>query len=586
MLAVKHLAQSTYWMKHAALLAVFVFFAYTAGHPQTLLFTVYVGAIAFIVWSEHRLKANLTRAATASILTLGLSAIQLIPSLLFMLNSTRASLSFDNAATGFALSDIALLALTGVFNVWQPLYVGIATLVFAALFFRLQWNANRSFQFNRDRWMWLGVGIGALILSFGANAFGFELAYLAAPGYRQFQHQERHALVIVFVLSALGAFGIHSLSEPLSLRSFARLRSIGRWLLIASLVAFCVILAIKIFGSTIEPPRPNIDTIASRIALMSLALFGFAALLFWRIRFAHRNSIWAIASLGLLVFDLFTANRFSATQKLTDPFPKSPLLIPILESSSHPTSRIFNHFGLALNAACVNNLNEIGGGSPIVTRDYKTFLERTPEDVLMKLLNVRHTITWRGAVTTNEGKTIPWFLLARDSFEGKQASTYRLDWQPIEVKAVWVVSTLTKVNDIDQVYQRMGENNFDPLSEVVVLDTDAPNVISLPFGKGSADVEGKSNGYMKIMANVDAPGIVVVSEAFHPNWTATINGRELKPFKVNGAMLGIAIPAGASSIELSYRPIDFYIGTGVSLFTLVVIFLLRVISRRALSATN
>ena len=192
------------WGLRAVLLAILVAVAYTAGHPQTLLFTIYAGAVAYVYWSvKYRLgwKAALARGTLAAAMALGLAAPQLIPSLSFMLASTRAALPFDKAGGGFALQDIALFALTGVINVWQPLYVGVATLVLAGAAIA----AWRFTQPRHDTWLWLGIGLSALALGFGANALGFDLAYLLAPGYRQFQSQERHALVVAFALSTLGA---------------------------------------------------------------------------------------------------------------------------------------------------------------------------------------------------------------------------------------------------------------------------------------------------------------------------------------------------------------------------------------------
>jgi uncharacterized membrane protein YfhO len=49
---------------------------------------------------------------------------------------------------------------------------------------------------------------------------------------------------------------------------------------------------------------------------------------------------------------------------------------------------------------------------------------------------------------------------------------------------------------------------------------------------------------------------------------------------VNGALLGVPIPAGASSIELSYQPTELIAGAAVSTITLILIITLLIISSR------
>lgn len=578
LLALRQLATQPRWMPAAALLAVLVFCAFTAGHPQTLLFVVYTGAVAFSfwIWQAHRgegraalLKRGVTRGGVAALLAVGLSAAQLIPTLSFMLASTRASLTFAQAGRGFALHDIALVALTGVINVWQPIYVGIAPLVLAGVAIFASARAARG---RRDVWLWVAVGLGALVLSFGANAIGFDLAYLLAPGYRQFQAQERHAVIVTFALCVLAAYGMDALLRPLRSRVRSRLRRAARGLGLWGAIAFSgligLLIAQRLAG---EPVQATLSTLADKLALIVLGLLGTATLFAWRARLgATPRWLWGCALLGLVVFDLFSANRYTATQPPAEPFPPNPLMAPIGPTQQpNSYSRVYNHFGLPLNGACIAGLNEVGGGSPIVLRAYKSFLDNAPEDVMVKLLNARHVVTWRGAMETPEGVMIPWFLLARDTFEGKEASTYRLDWEPQTFNGAWIPRQITGVSSEAAMYGRMRAPGFDPFGEAIIVH---PSDDWRSRGaNGSAAIEGKSPGYIKVAASADAPALLVVSEAYHWNWVALVGGQEVKTVAVNGALLGAPIPAGAFSVEFSYRPLDLYVGGIVSAVTAIVI---------------
>jgi hypothetical protein len=595
LLALKWLATARRWLPAAALLAVFVFFAFTAGHPQTLLFIVYAGALAFVWWvrSSSRVESSgwvrsmIVRGVVAGAFAIGLSAAQLLPTLSFMLASTRASLPFERAGTGFTLHDISLFALAGVTNVWQPLFAGISALAFAgvALFAasraRLGAHARLGMRTTRldDTWLWVVIGAGALVLSFGANAFGFDLAYLIAPGYRQFQSQERHAVVIALCVGVLSAYGVNALLRPLRRRARLQLRKAATGLALWAMVAFAAMVAVLIAGRAL--PEANMGDAGDKLALLALGLLGTAALFAWRVKLVVTpRTLWGITALALLAFELFSANRMTALQKPADPFPPNALITPIQQDATYAAqfTRVYNHFGLPLNGACVRGLNEVAGGSPIVMRDYKIFLERAPEDVLIKLLNVRHAVTWRGAMTTPEGKEIPWFLLARDSFEGKEASTYRLDWAPRNFNGAWIAKDV-RVAAGDAMFDAMREDGFDPFVTAFVADpTPGPS----PEGgeNGSAAIEGKASGYIKVAANASAPALLVVSQAYHWNWTARVNGNDVQPMPVNGALLGVLLPAGASAIELSYRPTELIAGAAISTVTLLSMIIALVVGRR------
>ena len=567
------------WIKGTALLAVSVALAYTAGHPQTLLFVIYAGLAAFLFWARQaRLswRQVMIRGGLAGALAIGLSAAQLLPSLSFMLASTRASLPFDQAGTGFAMHDIVLFVLTGVTNVWQPLYVSITALVLCGIALTTR---------RADVWLWAGIAIGALVLSFGANALGFDIAYNIAPGYQQFHSQERHALIVVFCLSVLCSIGLNALLAPLRPRARLRLWRAGRNLALWAGVALLLLVGILLYARAIAPQQADVGTISDRVAIIVLTLLGSAGLLAWRARLGRAPRwVWGALLMGLVIFDLFTVNRYTATQKTAEPFAPLALAAPIQAASDLPDQlkatgayRLYNHYGLPLNGACVSGLKEISGGSPIVLSFYQTFLSRAPEDVYSRLLNVYYTVTWRGGMGTDNGRRIPDRKLATDKYQNIEANTFLLNWPAPGAQPTWVVTSVTYVQNEDALYQRLNADDYDPLGEAVIYTRDQAAIPTA--APGNAGLEGKATGYMKIAAYAAAPSLLVVSEAYHWNWVARVNGNEVRPIIADGALLGVPIPAGNSSVELSYRPIDLYAGAALSALTLLVMIGLLAIPR-------
>ncbi|PJF45462.1 MAG: hypothetical protein CUN48_18760, partial [Candidatus Thermofonsia Clade 3 bacterium] len=121
--------------------------------------------------------------------------------------------------------------------------------------------------------------LGALVLGFGMNAFGFDVAYLLAPGYRQFQAQERHAVIVTFALCVLAAYGAGLLLCPLRSRARLRLwraaRGLGLWGAVAFSALIGLLVAQRLAG---DPAQATLSTVADKFALIVLGLLGTAAL--------------------------------------------------------------------------------------------------------------------------------------------------------------------------------------------------------------------------------------------------------------------------------------------------------------------
>ena len=87
--------------------------------------------------------------------------------------------------------------------------------------------------------------------------------------------------------------------------------------------------------------------------------------------------------------------------------------------------------------------------------------------------------------------------------------------------------------------------------------------------------------------NAESAGLLVLMpEMYYPGWVATINGKEAKIYRVDGALRGIAVPAGANKVELIYSPSSFREGAAVSLLTLVCVVAGWVYVRRRESASE
>ena len=109
---------------------------------------------------------------------------------------------------------------------------------------------------------------------------------------------------------------------------------------------------------------------------------------------------------------------------------------------------------------------------------------------------------------------------------------------------------------------------IDPFHEAVVDD---PNVSLTGDNSGSvASISEMSVNEIVINADIrQTASMIILSDTYFPGWRATVDGAPAKIYRANCAMRGVIVAPGTHTIIMSYQPLSFKIGLGVSLFTIV-----------------
>ena len=83
-----------------------------------------------------------------------------------------------------------------------------------------------------------------------------------------------------------------------------------------------------------------------------------------------------------------------------------------------------------------------------------------------------------------------------------------------------------------------------------------------------------------VRVRASAPRILVLAESNDGGWNAEGNGRPLPVSTVNGAFLGVAVPAGETVVECRYVPPGFRVGLAISAVSAVVLLALAAAGAR------
>jgi len=86
---------------------------------------------------------------------------------------------------------------------------------------------------------------------------------------------------------------------------------------------------------------------------------------------------------------------------------------------------------------------------------------------------------------------------------------------------------------------------------------------------GSIHLSRKRPGELLLLLKTDTRRFLRISEVWHPGWRATFNGRPIRLYRADIALMGVWVPAGGGRLELRFRPIYWEGMKWISLLSLV-----------------
>lgn len=538
-----------------------------AGHPETLLHVVALGALGFAweLWDTRPLhwRASLAQGLGAGALAVALTAVYLLP----FADALRQSAEFGHRSGHYAEQDRSdawavaganalpsfVPAVSGKpgyrhykppfgWNVPGSGYAG-SVLLAPALFalFRSK---------RRERWLLLGLGLFGLAA--GVNAPGVADLLARLPLFN-ITINERLVLAFAFSTAMLAALGIEAWIEERDRRlAWAYLGVTSVLGLVCTLV----------WPFLAQEGFPG-DFFALKTVALLLPPLLLALACGWK-----RLARWAAPALLVLLL----AQRTVETRVFFQSLPERmyyPVVKPLdaLPQDESPYRVTASGYSLIPNTSVFYGIEDPRGYQAMrLARLVETFRMWTVSDStwfnrvddfstpFLAFLNVRYAVIPRD-VTRPPG----WQRVGRGkgSFLWRNPKALERAFVPNRVRlgGAWPV-----VRSEMEVETDFGERSWIALP-------DAPEE-GLPEGRangpGRVSITKKGLGYVLTTA-MKRPGWVVVSVAHFKGWRATVRGKELPIAYANRAFIAVRAPAGESTIRLKYRPRSFVIGRAVTL---------------------
>jgi hypothetical protein len=460
-------------------------------------------------------------------------------------------------------------------------YLGVAVLVLASLAFARQGSSSR----RSFLWFWTGTAIVGLLWSLGGFTPFYRLVYALVPGAKFFRAPSTFFFIVAFSVAVLVAIGAER-----ALRGAATRRFLIGWGVAATVIALLGVSGGFIgLGASLAAPERYEDVLANRgsvtfgalrSALFLLGAIGVLALL-------SRNALKPFAGGAALAFlltvDLWSIERlywrFSppaaeiyASDPAIDYMKRQPQPGRVLALQPVPSRDPF----LSGDALMVHDIRQVLGyhGNELARYQELTGKQEgyryvlTP--ALWRLLNAKYLLT------DLDTAAVPELRLLVGPVRNAYGTTVYLYELPGENPFAWVAAGMVKAEDA-AVLPVLRDARFDP-RRVALFDAaapvDAPTQLSTLPAPVSVPVSVTSYAPGRITLRLDgaltAPAALVVSENYYPGWQARVDDRPARLGRANYVLIGVELPAGARTVELTFRSRPYEIGKMITLVALLV----------------
>jgi hypothetical protein len=568
-------------------LAVVIGLAVLSPHPQLLQYLLLVSGawalmLAFGTSGLDRVTAfkRLGFAFGAVLLGAAIGAIQYLPLAEYTPWSPRAGGRDYAYATSYSwpveeLINVYLPQFSGLLGrYWgrngihlHSEYLGAVTLLLAPLAFGAGGEARRAF-----RRFWLGVGVVSLLWALGGSTPFFQLVYAIVPGTKFFRAPSTMMFVFAFAIAVLAALGTERL-----LAGKVSSRYAYGWLVAAAAAALLAMAGMftgLAKGLVVDPSLIDaVEANAGAVTAGAWRSFLFVALAAGVIIALGRGvgtaRQVAIALPVLLAADLWSIERnywqFSppaaklyasdATidylKRLAEPTRVAVLAVPGGNPVASHDPQLLGDGLMVHGIRSVTGYhgNELGRYQQLGQKDEGYSARLNPS--FWRLMNVGYMLTNTDTLPIDGAERVVGPIT---NAAGSRVSLYKL---PGAHPFAWVAPAMAKYPD-DVVLSAARLPNFAAY-QVAIMDTaaavQAGTLSSLPDPLAiSVTTMAYRPGAFSVKLSAPAPAgaALVASENYYPGWRATVDGKPAEVYRTNYVLMGVPLPAGATTVEFTF----------------------------------
>ena len=465
-------------------------------------------------------------------------------------------------------------------------YLGILLVLLALIGIIFQWN---KWEVKSLTFLTLTI----LILSLGKN---FPVLYKAffyyVPYFDKFRAPVMILTLLMFTTTILAAYGLTFLLQG----ELNRKEILKRLYIVFATSSILLIIPLLIgssFSFTQEGDLKRYgQEVLNLLRKVRLEMLKNSLLISLILLLAGIAGIWAFIKnwiqkeyvvLGfilLVTVDFFWLNQHYLQDKFVDPavidqqykpneidrrIKEDPELFRVL-----PLGQLFG------DVHWVANHQSVGGYSPAKLQVIQEIVDnclyvKIEEPVpvnwnVVNLLNAKYIVTNQRLPETRLEQLV--------SFTEQNLFAYK---NPSVLPRAFFVGEYQVIADGKERLKYLNNPSFNP-AQRAILEEDLAETIGTP-DSSKIQITKYSPEEITLEIFTDKTTLLVLSEIYYPQgWRAFLDDtRELKIYKTNHLLRSLVIPAGRHSVKLTFHPRSYYAGLQISLFSLIVIYLIIIV---------
>jgi hypothetical protein len=136
---------------------------------------------------------------------------------------------------------------------------------------------------------------------------------------------------------------------------------------------------------------------------------------------------------------------------------------------------------------------------------------------------------------------------------------------PQAMPRAWVVGAADAAVSPEAELREAMDTDF-PLRERVVINAPPPILLTAP-GEIRSEItfEDPRPEVMRLRTRTDAPGMLVVSQTYDPDWRVTVDGKAARLYRAQWLVQAVFLPSGEHTVEFRYDSLSYQVGLRLSL---------------------
>ncbi len=397
----------------------------------------------------------------------------------------------------------------------------------------------------------------------------------------------------MFAVAVLAGVGIQSVGDgTVVLRSFV---------VIVGVVGFFVAVCIAVADRDLALGHHVLLLGGWPLALAAGAIAMTAVVLLVRRKQSTDRRRGAMLLVALVIVELLLLAPCGFYAPRADPFPKTEWLQFLQRGTRVDVSRVFSTDGIVMpDAAGVFGLSDPRMVDALYVDRYWKYLRAFVSRGLKDRFVATGVAESAPAIAANQMFDLLGirYLVFRETSDGPPG------WSDPQYEEVYagggvkvyenthVTSRAFVVHDVERVadqqaalrFLRNGEVGRFPDGSVQVTSKQMDQTAVIEAERGSAPTTRPCEGSedtarivdrgttsLTLKVRSECAGLLVVSDAYYPGWSATVDGRSTRIYPTDVALRGVEVPRGTSTVEFRYRPAWFRVGVLVALLALLLV---------------